>query len=265
MIDQLRNIVYDTNYTTLLPQGGYPVMAEETKLTPSIQTSSSGTTVVKSQTPSFWSLLFGGGSASTTKKQEENPIIANKDLKEQVKYLLALPDEEYSDRKLTQALRKYIVEVERHHTQSISDYKTHIAPSYRKVEGTSVHLSGMLGKSYYMQTYPSYLDALWTRDVFAFHGKRDMSFFIYPEDDSAMQAMLKQKATQLKSEMNESLSKGITLDTEIEIQYRDIDEIRQKLATREERYYETGYYTTIYDANKEKLDENGKKFEQKVA
>ncbi len=123
----------------------------------------------------------------------------------------------------------------------------------------------MVGKSYYMQTYPSYLDALWTRDVFSFHGKRDMSFFIYPEDDSAMQTMLKQKATQLKSEMNESLAKGITLDAEIELQYRDVDEIRQKLATREERYYETGYYTTIYDENKEKLDENGKKFEQKVA
>ena len=34
---------------------------------------------------------------------------------------------------------------------------------------------------------------------------------------------------------------------------RDIDEIRQKLATREERYYETGYYTVLYDEEKEKL------------
>ena len=36
----------------------------------------------------------------------------------------------------------------------------------------------------------------------------------------------------------------------IELQYRDIDEIRQKLATREERYYETGYYTVLYDEEK---------------
>lgn len=116
-----------------------------------------------------------------------------------------------------------------------------------------------------MQTYPSYLDALWTRDVFGFHGKWDMSFYIYPEDDSAMQSMLKQKATQLKSEMNEAASKGITVDTELELQYRDIDEIRQKLATREERYFETGYYTVLYDEEKEKLNENSKKFEQKIA
>jgi hypothetical protein len=34
-----------------------------------------------------------------------------------------------------------------------------------------------------------------------------MSFTIYPEDDSAIQSMLKQKATQLKAEINESLQK----------------------------------------------------------
>lgn len=65
--------------------------------------------------------------------------------------------------------------------------------------------------------------------------------------------------------MKEAMEKGITMDTEIELQYRDIDEIRQKLATREERYYETGYYTTLYEEDKEKLTEIGKKFEQKIA
>jgi hypothetical protein len=39
------------------------------------------------------------------------------------------------------------------------------------------------------------------------HSKRDMSFFIYPEDDTAMQAMLKRKSTQLKAELNEAISK----------------------------------------------------------
>jgi len=50
--------------------------------------------------------------------------------------------------------------------------------------------------------------------------------------------MLKQKATQLKAEINESISRGITLDTEIEQQYKDVENIRQKLTTREERYFE---------------------------
>ncbi|MBO4516795.1 hypothetical protein J5751_05205 [bacterium] len=65
-----------------------------------------------------------------------------------------------------------------------------------------------------------------------------MSFLIYPEEDGAIQSMLKNRATQLKSEINDSIQKGITLDTEIEQQYRDVEDIRQKLTTREERYFE---------------------------
>lgn len=74
----------------------------------------------------------------------------------------------------------------------------------------------------------------------SFDGKWDMSFFVYPEDDSGIQSVLKTKATQIKAEINEAIRKGVTVDTELEVQYRDIQTIRQKLATREERYYETG-------------------------
>jgi conjugal transfer ATP-binding protein TraC len=302
MIDQLKNIVYDTNYTSLISQGWFVIdtktvqhhvaniavtptdIVQTTDIAispaislpephiqepiPAVQT----TTPAKSQKPSFFTNLFGGlfgttkkQAAKNTAKVEENPQIVNKELKDQVKYLLELPDAEYNDKKITQQLRKFIADTDKHHTAAVADYKTHIAPSFRKVDGGMYQLSGLYGKSYYMQTYPSYLEALWTRDVFSFHGKWDMSFFIYPEDDSAMQSMLKQKATQLKSEMNDAASKGITIDTEIELQFRDIDEIRQKLATREERYYETWYYTTLYEEEKEKLSETTKKFEQKIA
>ena len=275
--------MYDTNYTTLIPQWGFIVYEDNTpplSLTPTSEIQSNPLSLVSSQQDSspdtgqkqwFFAKLFGWlfGAKSVKKNDDkkiiENPQLMNKDLKDQVKYLLELPDDQYSDKKITQDLRKFIMETDKHHTSTVADYKTHIAPSYWKAEWWDYQLSGLYAKSYYMQTYPSYLDALWTRDVFSFHGKRDMSFFIYPEDDSAMQSMLKQKATQLKSEMKEAMEKGITMDTEIELQYRDIDEIRQKLATREERYYETGYYTTLYEEDKEKLTEIGKKFEQKIA
>lgn len=267
MIEQLNNIVYDTNYTDVIAGWGFVVIANATPWSvPSIPQTpwNSGQKTWFFQRL-FWGLFWSGTSSKKSDKVVENTQIVNKELKDQVKYLLELPDDQYSDKKLTSELRKFIVEIDKHHTSTVADYKSHISPSYWKVEGSGFQLSGLYGKSYYMQTYPSYLDALWTRDVFSFHGKWDMSFFIYPEDDSAMQAMLKQKATQLKSEMNESVSKWITLDTEIELQYRDIDEIRQKLATREERYYETGYYSTIYHEEKEKLQEESKKFEQKIA
>ena len=166
-----------------------------------------------------------GSSSKKKEQQSENPIIVNKTLKDQVKYILELPDEEYSDKKITQELRKYILETEKQYNSVLADYKSHIAPSFWKVEWPQFQLSGLYGKSYYMQTYPSYLDALWTRDVLWFHGKWDMSFYIYPEDDSAMQTMLKQKATQLKSEMNEAYGKGIT----IAVSYTHLDVYKRQV------------------------------------
>ena len=95
-----------------------------------------------------------------------------------------------------------------------------------------------MGKAYYTQSYPSYIDMLWTRDIMGLHAKRDMSFYLYPEDDSDMQMMLKNRSTQIKAELSEAIQKGITTDKELEQQYRDVEMIREKLTTKEERYFE---------------------------
>jgi hypothetical protein len=178
------------------------------------------------------------GSSNQKNGEEENPILKNLSLKEQVRQVIEMPDEEYSDKVLTSQLRQYISAAEKQYYKTISDYKSHMAPSFWETNSTYFNVAGLLGKSYYVHSYPSYIDALRTREIFSFDTKRDMSFIIYPKDDAAIQSMLKQKATQLKAEISESIRKGITLDTEIEQQYRDVEDIRQKLTTREERYFE---------------------------
>ena len=195
----------------------------------------------------------------------ENNEIKDKELRDQVKYLLALPDDQYNDQKLTSKMRAYIADTEKEYSTVINDYKSHIAPSYWEFKPTHYNVSGIFGKTYYAQSYPSYIDALRTRDIFGFHAKWDMSRFIFPEDDAAIQSMLKNRATQLKAEVRDAQQKGITLDMEVEQQYRDVEMIREKLTTREERYFENSFYINIYDDNEEKLKETGKKIEQKIS
>ena len=55
-----------------------------------------------------------------------------------------MPDEEYSDKKLTSDLRKYITEVENRYTTTINDYKTHIAPSFWEFKSNEFNVSGIL-------------------------------------------------------------------------------------------------------------------------
>jgi len=276
MLEKIQNIVYDSNYVMLVPNWGFVTMP---KITENDEEKKQGE---KKQEKKSWldNFLQSIWLAPDSKKGEKDKNIVKIDKKtdtskdqakehpalaEQVKNLLQVPDEEYSDTKLTSELRQYIKEVDSRYNSLLADYKSHIAPSYREFSMQQFNVSGILGKSYYTQEYPSYIDALRTRDIMSMHAKRDMSFYLYPEDDSAIQSMLKQKATQLKAELSDAMQKGITIDKDIEQQYRDVEMIREKLTTKEERYFELGNYTTIYDYDEEKLRETGKKFEQKIS
>ena len=200
-----------------------------------------------------------GGKALTEKEKKSN------ELREQIKKILEIPDAEYKDSMITSDMRRFIKQVDEEYTSNMADFKSHIAPSYWEYKSNWMNISGILWKTYYTQRYPTYIDALWTRDLMSMHAKWDMSFFIYPEDDAAMQAMLKRKSTQLKAELNEAMSKWITTDKEVEQQYRDVELIREKLSTREERYFELSNYFTIYNTDENILKEDWKKFEQKIS
>lgn len=263
------NIVYDTDYTQTIKFGWYPIVssAQWSVTTPWVKKSEgffdrlAGLFVTKStintSPKTQWSTL--------TNPPQQTSALARSPLQDQIKALLELPDDQYKDSMLTSPLRKHIAAVQNEYLQTISDVKSHIAPSYREVKGGQISVSWLYGKNYYVQSYPSSIDMLWTRDMLWFHAKRDMSFFLFPEDDADIQSMLKTRATQLKAQINEANAKWMTIDTEVEVQYRDVEMIRQKLTTREERYFETGYYTTIYEQHPEKLVEECKKFEQKIA
>ncbi|MBP6910251.1 DUF87 domain-containing protein [Patescibacteria group bacterium] len=292
------NVVYDTSYTQLLPQGGFPYFDEKilepkeaiaADVTAKVAAPANGGSAdasaasngilgekVKVKKPGFFDQFFQWIFGNPKKaKQDEATKIAEQvkvdmdhqddPLTEQIKQLIEMPDEKYNDKLLTSELRKHIQKVEKEYVTSLADYKSHMAPSFWEIKPSGVNISGLFGKTYYAHNYPSYIDFLWTRDMMNFYDKWDMSWFIYPEEDADIQSMLKRRSTQLRAEMNESSSKGITIDTEVELQYRDVEDIRQKLATREERYFETSCYISLYDKSEEKLAEESKKLEQKIA
>ncbi|MEI7919393.1 MAG: hypothetical protein WCH65_04245 [bacterium] len=57
--------------------------------------------------------------------------------------MLALPDSEYNDAKLTSKMRQYIAETEKEYSTVINDYKSHMAPSYWEFKPTFYNVSGI--------------------------------------------------------------------------------------------------------------------------
>ncbi len=255
MLHKIADQIYDTNYRPQIKKGGYPIVDRET--------------VTRPEKLSFMDRVAGlfvkrKKDDGVSKQNTTRNLLKNKSLEDQLKYIINLDDDKFKDTLLTSELRKYIMEFEKEYVETLSDYKSHIAPSYREVSGQWFNISGVLGKTYYTQSYPSYIDFLRSRDLMWFYAKRDMSWFIYPSDDSLVKSALKRRATMLKAEISASRSKWITMDTDVSVEYNDVESIRQKLATREERYFLTWMYMTIYDHDEEKLRETGKKFEQKI-
>ncbi len=252
MDSKLTNEIIDTNYTSIIPKGGYPKFK--------VSESKKGNFI-----DNILNLLFGQVGKNKSPKKEKQTQFSpeqKKQLHQKTKELIK--KDKVTSKDLDQQVRKYLLESEKEYKEAVATYKTYIAPSYWEFAPAYFNLSGLFGKTYYANRYPSYLDMLRTRDLLSLHGKWDTSWFIYPSESDRIAKMLRDRATQLRQEINEALRKWITVNTELEVQYRDIEQIREKLATREEKYFQTSFYFTVYHEDKEKLKEEGRKFEQKM-
>lgn len=256
MLTKSRNKLFDTDYTWIIRQGGFPNIDRS---------------IVEKPDNRGWVDRFFDffvkirRTDGVTAQESKKSLLANKSLEEQLQKIILMDDDKYNDNMLTPELRKYLVTLEQEYVQTMQDYKAHLAPSYREMKSSSFNVSGVFARGYYASSYPSYIDFLWTRDVLSFYAKRDMSRFIYPAENSAIQSVMKRRSTQLKAEIGIARQKWITYDSDIDIEFHDVEDIRQKLATREERYFETSYYLTVYEHDEEKLREISKKLEQKIS
>ena len=198
MIPKVLDKVYDHDYRKTIKHGGFPVVEWKK--------------VKKHKSSSFFdrfvSFFFQIKPQDSTHHQKsKKTLLTNKTLEEQVKEIIEMEDDKYSDDLLTSELRKYILEFEKDYVKTLRDHKEHIAPSYREMKGSYVNVSGVLGKTYYAAGYPSYIDFLRTRDLLSFYAKRDLTWFVYPTDHGIIQSMLKRRATQLKAEISAAMQK----------------------------------------------------------
>jgi len=113
MVEQITNVVYDTHYPLTRGGNNQDKVNQEQKTNKQVQESFPPNTNKKE---GFFDRLVTKLFFLETKKKDqnkntigniekqattENSTIKNKTLKEQVQYILNLPDSEYSDKKLT--------------------------------------------------------------------------------------------------------------------------------------------------------------------
>ena len=180
------------------------------------------------------------------KNQETKSVKSNKKIEEQIKNFIKMPDEEYEDSKLTSELRNYLIENDKQLERANANIKQKISPSSFNIWINEINVSWMYTRTYYTNAYPSIVDFLWTKWLINMDGKYDTTWFIYPTEKWKITSSLKKRSTQIKVEISDAYEKWRVVDKDLEIEYNDIQNILTKLATWEEKYFQTSHYTTIY-------------------
>jgi hypothetical protein len=136
-----------------------------------------------------------------------------------------------SDNKLTSKLRQYILEVEaeKQYISVINDYKSHIAPSFWEHKPTILMFLEFWEKAI-MYKVILRISMLFGQEIFWVSMQNGIWAGLFIQKMMLLFNLCsKHRATQLKAEIKDAMAKGITLDTEVEQQYKDVEMIREKL------------------------------------
>ena len=138
---------------------------------------------------------------------------------------------------------------------ALETLKDIIAPSALEVGSSYVKIESKFAKTLFVFTYPKYLTVNWLSPIINMGQPLDISFFIHPfPTEKVMKHLLKQ-LTSVSAEMMDREEKGLVRDPVLEAAYQNIEDLRDKLQTAEEKMFKFGLYITIYGDTARKLDQ----------
>ncbi|MEX2144982.1 MAG: ATP-binding protein [Candidatus Spechtbacterales bacterium] len=129
-----------------------------------------------------------------------------------------------------------------------------IAPPAIEVELDHVKLGNTLVRTLFVFSYPRYLAQNWMSPIINMDQTVDISMFIQPVSTEKILKQLQSRLTGIEAEMMEREEKGMIRDPVLDTAYRNIEDLRDKMQTAEEKMFQFGLYVLIYGKTKEELD-----------
>lgn len=111
----------------------------------------------------------------------------------------------------------------------LTTIKDLIAPSSMEIKFNQLRVSDMYARTFFVYSYPRYIDVNWLSPVVNFDVTMDISMFIYPSDSAVMMKVLRNKVAQITSSIRINQDKGMVRDPGLETALQDAEELRDKL------------------------------------
>lgn len=130
-----------------------------------------------------------------------------------------------------------------------------VSPSFIEVKQNYLKIGEQLAKSYFIFSYPRYLTTGWFSPIINLNVPMDISFYVHPVASEKILRQLRKRVTEVQAEIAEREEKGLIRDPGLETAYSDLEELRDKLQTAQERMFRFSLYITIYGNSEKELSD----------
>jgi conjugal transfer ATP-binding protein TraC len=129
-----------------------------------------------------------------------------------------------------------------------------IAPSsLTSLKPDNLKLGKRFTRSFFIFSYPRYINTGWFSPIINLDTPMNIGIHIHPIDTGSILKKLRRKVTEVTAEISEREEKGFIRDPALEVAYQDLEDLRDKLQTAQERMFRLGIYLTIFGEDNERL------------
>ena len=128
-----------------------------------------------------------------------------------------------------------------------------IAPSSIEVKNSFIKIGERMAKSYFIFSYPRYLSTGWLSPIINLNVPMDISFYLHPVPSEIILKKLRKKVTEVQAQLAENEEKGLIRDPTLETAHQDLEELRDKLQTAQEKMFRFSLYLTVYGDDEKEL------------
>lgn len=129
-----------------------------------------------------------------------------------------------------------------------------IAPPTLEVDFSHLLVGPNYYQSYFMATYPRFVEPNWLEPLISFDHTLFISMFIYPQSSKGVLDELKRKVAEMEATIQIDLERGQAANPTVSAQLEDALILQEQLAKGVERFFQYSLYVTVPAKTREELD-----------
>ena len=134
------------------------------------------------------------------------------------------------------------------------ELKDIIAPSALKITPKELHLGEKIARTFFVISYPRFLNSSWFSPIINLDKVFDISIFIHPINTATVLRKFQKKVAEIQSQISTREEKGLVRDPILDTAYQDLERLRDRLQQAQEKIFDVGLYITMYGDSTEELD-----------